>query len=249
MVLIEDKQYFAAYQDYCTAHKIISYGRDPVGFWDTKEEFELNANLILGAAIHKLALEGEQAFWKEYAVVADDCVAGKTGRFVGRNHKTWVAKCGEVGLPLDKVLRASEFDKVLSVSYAFRNSDSARWLDNSWTEATMRWSMNGLNCQGKADLLVRDRPVIVDLKTTSDIGGFDGAVIRYGYDMQNAFYEAGYKAVYGEVPQFIFVAVEKDAPYRVKEFVLDFFTLDQARQDMGYWMKRMYDDILSRREE
>ena len=246
--LIEDKEYFEAYKDYCTAHKIISYSRDPVGFWDTTEDKELNNNLILGAAVHKYALEGESAFWQEYAVVEEDAVAGKTGRFVGRNHKTWVAKCEEVGLPLDKVLRASEYDKVEAIGKAFRRSESARWLDNAWPEATMRWSMHGLNCQGKADLLVRDRPVIVDLKTTSDIGGFDGSVMRYGYDVQNVFYEAGYQAIYKQVPQFVFVAIEKESPYRVKEFVLDYFTLDQARTDMGYWMQRLYNDILSRRE-
>lgn len=245
---LSDEAYFGAYDQYVTAHKLITYSRDPVGFWDTQEDHAINDNLLFGAAVHKLCLEGEKAFWAEYAVLEDNLALTKGGRFCGRGHKTWVTLCENVGKPLDKVLRASEFERALSISDAFHESQHAHWWKASEVEQTLRWQMSGLDCQGKADMLCRNQHVIIDLKTSSNAAGFDGAALRYGYDIQAAFYSEGYRRVFGFKPRFLFLVIEKDAPHVMREFEFDMFTADQARSDMLYWAERLAADLEARRE-
>ena len=245
---ISDEDYFGAYDQYVTAHKLISYSRDPVGFWDTKETVEHNENLIFGAAVHKLCLEGEKSFWAEYAVLEDNLALTKGGRFVGRGHKTWVTLCENLGKPVDKVLRASEFDRALSISDAFYESELSHWWRASDVEQTLRWQMSGLDCQGKADMLCRMQNVIIDLKTSSNAAGFDGSALRYGYDIQAAFYSEGYKRVFGFKPRFLFIVIEKDKPHVMREFEFDKFTAEQAHSDMLYWAERFAADLEARSE-
>ena len=245
---ISDADYFGAYDQYVTAHKLISYSRDPVGFFDLKEAEDYNENLIFGAAVHKLCLEGETAFWQEFAVIEDNMALSKGGRFVGRKHKAWVTLCDNVGKPVDKVLRASEFERASSISGAFHQSEHAHWWRSSEIEQTLRWQMMNLDCQGKADMLCRDQNCIIDLKTSSNAAGFDGAALRYGYEIQAAFYAEGYKRVFGFKPRFLFLVIEKDAPHTMREFEFDFFTQEQARTDMMYWAERLASDLESRLE-
>lgn len=78
-------------------------------------------------------------------------------------------------------------------------------------------------CKGRADCILLDVftvPVIVDLKTTEDASarGFRDSCAKYSYHLQAAFYvdlmaAAGYLDA-----KFIFVAVEKSAPYGVQVF-------------------------------
>lgn len=245
---LSDQDYFGSYDKYVTAHKLIKYSRDPVGFFDTKEEEPPLDNLVVGAAVHKLALEGERAFQDEYCVIGDDLVETKGGRFVGRKSKAWHEACMSRGWATDKVLRHSEFLRIDSMARAFRRSEYAGYLEGSRVEVTMRWQMWGLDCQAKADILCGRNEAIVDLKTTSDVGGFEASVYRYGYDVQAAWYSLGYQACFGKTPRFIFVLVEKQEPWTVKEYQLDFFQLQQAHTDVEYWAKRLQGDIEARRE-
>lgn len=84
-------------------------------------------------------------------------------------------------------------------------------------EQTLLWrDPSGAWCRCKPDLLLRDERLIVDLKTTSKSAGPEGfraSARQYGYDWQAAFYSMGFKALFGELPRFLFVAVETEEPY------------------------------------
>lgn len=58
--------------------------------------------------------------------------------------------------------------------------------------------------------------VIVDLKTTTDAREFERSVFTYGYDIQAAFYCAVAEAIDGKKRKFVWLVVEKDAPYGVQ---------------------------------
>lgn len=61
------------------------------------------------------------------------------------------------------------------------------------------------------------RPIIVDLKKISraDPQTIRKSVHRYGYYMQDPFYREGYRAVFGEYPEFYFVFIQSEEPYLV----------------------------------
>lgn len=95
-----------------------------------------------------------------------------------------------------------------------------------WTDPA-----TGLECRSKIDKLCRELDVIIDLKVVMDStpSGFARAVVGFEYDCQAAWYMDGYKANFGEVPNFVFVAVSKTAPYEIGFYELNEDDLAAAR--------------------
>jgi hypothetical protein len=91
-------------------------------------------------------------------------------------------------------------------------------------------------CSAKADCLIPDRGLIVDIKTTSESAYWFKSVVRkYQYDLSAAFYldvfnsasmesEIGYNFT-----DFVLIAMEKSAPYLSRIFVFDQGYLADAR--------------------
>lgn len=86
-----------------------------------------------------------------------------------------------------------------------------------WNDAS-----TGELCRIRPDWL-RDDDVIVDLKTCEDASpdGFAKSVANWRYDVQDAFYCDGFRAVTGRKARFVFIAVEKKPPYAVAVYTLD----------------------------
>jgi exodeoxyribonuclease VIII len=88
-----------------------------------------------------------------------------------------------------------------------------------WTDPTTE-----ILCKCRPDFSMKDHPVIVDIKTTSDIERFNKSVAEYRYHVQDAHYSAGATSYYGDRPQFLFLAVSSSASggkYPVRMFELD----------------------------
>ncbi len=92
-------------------------------------------------------------------------------------------------------------------------------------ELTMRWTdeETGIICKGRADLHLERLGVCVDVKTCDDARApaFTRSVANYGYHRQDAFYDDGFRSAGAPLDHFLFVAVEKRAPYLVGLFNLD----------------------------
>jgi exodeoxyribonuclease VIII len=75
--------------------------------------------------------------------------------------------------------------------------------------------INGQPIRIRPDYLKDD--VIVDLKTTHDarVEAFSRSVFTFGYDVQAALYVDAAKAIDGKQRRFIWIVVEKEAPYGV----------------------------------
>ena len=84
---------------------------------------------------------------------------------------------------------------------------------------------------------LRSRPdyftdeIIIDLKTTAYLKGFDKSVFRYGYHRQAAMQLDGLESIDGKKRQYVLFAVEKDAPYLTSVFTLDEASIDEGRKD------------------
>lgn len=112
-----------------------------------------------------------------------------------------------------EVVSEEDYNTMVGMATALSGNAVARdLLRDGRSEVSVVWidEDTGLTCKARADWL---RPgVMVDLKTTQDVGEFERSVVRYGYHRQMAFYERGLSAHGIEVTPWI-IAVEKSAPY------------------------------------
>lgn len=77
------------------------------------------------------------------------------------------------------------------------------------------------------------RVTAVDLKTTEDAtkAGFERSVAKWGYEVQQAHYEAVYEAATGgTIDEFVFVAIEKSGPYEVAVHKLPEVWVDMGKE-------------------
>jgi len=99
---------------------------------------------------------------------------------------------------------------------------SAFWIDEE----------TGLKCKVRPDWLGGN--YVIDVKTTSKPAAeFARSVINFGYHRQDSFYREGLRAVGHEVDNFIFLVIEKQAPYDWR-----IFELSQEFKDLGFYQWR-----------
>jgi exodeoxyribonuclease VIII len=135
-----------------------------------------------------------------------------------------------------------------------RMADSARehpllqtYLDDPDTiiEGTGYFGYEGAECKVRPDLFNTRSGVVIDLKTTQegDPKGFGYSVRKYGYDFQTAFYMEGLRRMGYNPTQFIYLCVEKSAPYLTSAYEIDLTQVSRMKVKMGEacrtWVKCM----------
>jgi hypothetical protein len=96
-----------------------------------------------------------------------------------------------------------------------------KMLDTGAAEVSLFAKIDGILMKGRLDYVTNE--TILDLKTTEDAtpSGFSRSVANYRYHVQAAHYLAIGKELGMNVNRFIFIAVEKEAPYAVALYELD----------------------------
>jgi len=86
--------------------------------------------------------------------------------------------------------------------------------------------------RGKIDKLCHNAKMIIDLKTTADGSpqGFQSSVFKFNYHTQVAYYMDMCKEIGVDIERFLFVVVEKTAPYAVSVHELDQEAIELGRQ-------------------
>ena len=164
------------------------------------------AAMRLGTLVHCAVLEPDE-LTKRYQLSPD--------------RRTSAGKAAVVEMAAAGIEAVSEADlaQALQMADAVRsNSTAAMLLSNGQAEQSFWWDdiATGMRCKCRPDWF--DGETIVDLKTCSDASpaGFAKAVAAFHYQLQAAHYLCGTLA-----KRFVFVAVEKTAPYAVGVYELD----------------------------
>lgn len=94
------------------------------------------------------------------------------------------------------------------------------------SEVTLRWldETTGLPCKARVDYFKTGaKRIAVDIKTCIDASykGFGAAVARYDYDLQNAHYADGFRALGEPLDWYVLLAIESEAPYVCQPYLLD----------------------------
>ena len=184
--------------------------------WDKTHPKNSDA-FTLGTAAHSLILEND---WRGIVVVESD------------NWLTKAAKEAKVGALAEgkQPLLTKEWIQV----QAMRDSVMAHPLARAAftghrAEASVFWEEDGLSLKCRPDAW---KPgLLVDLKTTinADPREFGRTAYNLGYHQSAAHYQDGVKEATGELLLFVFVLVEKTAPYLVSVVQLDDEALEAGR--------------------
>jgi hypothetical protein len=170
----------------------------------------------MGTALHCLSLDGRKKFEASYIMKPEGLsLATKAG-------KEWKAEVGR-----KKVLNTGgKDDPWNSVQGMATSLERLAWFDPSQkdyikhNEISVYWDWEGVKCKGRLDRVLVDEGIVLDLKTTDSVDPetFLKKVVNLGYDFQAAYYARAAEEAFGKPFKFIFVAVERKAPFTVDLF-------------------------------
>ena len=145
-----------------------------------------------------------------------------------------------------EVLDQADFELVESIGQSVaKHPKVGSLLAQAESEVTFRWSELGLKFRCRTDAINDRQQVIIDLKTTRDSAlDFNRAVMRYDLHIQAYHYLRGVRRFTGKDYDFVFVVVEKSAPYGVKLYRLSEDYLKVAEKS---WFQAI--DTIKEREE
>lgn len=177
---------------------------------------EPTAAMQFGTALHAAVLEPLR-FANEYAVFDGD-----------RRTKDGKARYEALQASGTSIISAGDFDAITAMAVAVRNHRIAgSLLQDGVAEASVFWQHppTGLELKCRPDYWIRERGLVVDIKTCEDASptGFARSVAAYRYHVQAAHYRNGTGA-----SRFVFIAIEKKAPYAVATYELDVAALEHG---------------------
>lgn len=135
---------------------------------------------------------------------------------------------------------AEEHDTILGIAESAREAAGCL-LQNAYIEETVHWERAGVACKSRID--GRRGKTVFDLKTTADATQFDREAFRYRYHVQAAFYLDAIRSCGMDAEEFVFIVVEKTAPYMATVFWTDPAVIDAGRIEYMADLKR-YSDCL-----
>ena len=176
--------------------------------------------MVFGTVVHRLALEPERpAFAVKYL------------NWASKEGKAERERLEATGLP---ILSEADGDRATAIRDAlWSDAQIAEMLEGAQKEQVMLWDQHGVKCKAKADAI--GDGVVIDLKTTLDAGPqeFARSIAAFGYFRQAAHYLDGYEATKGErAKDFVFIAVESQAPHAVALYRLDAASIAAGRLEM-----------------
>lgn len=180
--------------------------------WAKEHPEEPTAAMMMGSAIHAAVMCPEE-FKQDYATLNIDRRT-KAGR---ESYEAYRASH-----PATQVLSESDYRIVTECAEAVKKQRTAyRLLTGGENEKAHVWTDEDTGIQLKvktdSEILLNGELWIVDFKTTTDAGtaSFTRDALRLGYAMQAAMYMEGCRKTGCDPKGFVFVAVEKSAPYAV----------------------------------
>ena len=172
--------------------------------------FPVTVNMEIGSAIHCRVLEGEDEFNSRFLLKPEGI------SYTTKEGKEWKAQNkGKT------ILAKQDYDNVLGMSESLFELD---WFNPNQTdyrkynELSIYWEVDGIPCKGRLDRLVDlgDRLLVLDLKSTDsiDFHSFLKKVVGgMNYIFQAAWYAEAASLAYNKPADFIFIGIERTAPY------------------------------------
>ena len=166
-----------------------------------------------GTAVHSYFLENDK-FKKNY-VFKPKAFNGRT-----KEGKEWMQEHGHLN-----ILGAEWEENLIQMNHNFLNSPAKFIYDNEGlAELSFFWDdIYKIKGKCRPDWLSVNGNTVVDLKTTKDASpkSFQRSISEFGYHIQAAWYLRGLRKLDIPAKEFIFIAIEKTAPYCIGVYRAD----------------------------
>ncbi|MFM2322155.1 MAG: Synechococcus phage [Pseudomonadota bacterium] len=214
---------------------LLELKRTPYHYWnkyinpDYKSE-PATAVQILGNALHTYVLEPDE-FEKRYFVIPKFNKVTKEGK------ERWQKIKAELGKK--ETLSSHQYQILqLMAGSLKKNKLAIQLLENAQVEQSLYWTDpdTGILCKCRPDILHHN--LVVDLKTTNDgsIEAFSKTIKEYGYHIQAAMIQEALKNLKQKIiKDFLFLIIEKKAPYATA-----IYPLNQASLEQGHYEFKKY---------
>jgi hypothetical protein len=165
----------------------------------------------MGTALHCRVLDGEAAFQASYIKRPDGInLSTKEG-------KEWKKTVGRKKI-LTTGGKDDPWNAVAGMTESLRKLDWFKGTDKDYikhNEVSIYWDWEDVKCKARLDRVLVDEGIVLDLKTTDSVepSMFQKKVVALGYDFQASYYAKAAEVAFGKPFRFIFVAVERRAPY------------------------------------
>lgn len=215
---------YHAETEHLSSSKIKTLLDNPYLFLNPPEREE-TPYFAIGSATHSLVLEPHK-FEEEFAVAPECDRRTKIGKETWENFVT--SSAGKT------VLTSQDYETAKNMSEALLKNDYVRFLlQNGVAECSFFSEIDGKKVKCRPDYYREDMGIIIDLKTTDDASpdGFLKTVANYGYYIQDPFYCDTLTSLGKHVNKFVFIAVEKKAPYMIGIYELDPVAKDFGRDE------------------
>jgi hypothetical protein len=216
----------------------MEFKRSPYHYWykylnpDYKSE-SATPPQILGNALHTYVLEPDE-FEKRYFVIPDFNKVTKEGK------ERWQ----KIKSELDKkeTLSAHQYQILQAMTASLqKNKLAMQVIEKAEIEQSLYWvdSDTGILCKCRPDILRSS--LVADLKTAHDgsAWSFSKAIYEYGYHIQAAMLQEALKNLNQKIiKDFLFLIIEKTAPYVIAVYQLDQRALDKGHQEFKTLLAR-----------
>ena len=204
----DDSAYYSDF-DFVTNSQLGRIAVSPAHYQHYKDNPELREEtkaLLFGRAFHLCILEPDKF---DELVVKEPKMDKRTKD--GKAMAKEFAESNEGKIILSPV----EWNSLIGMRNRIYSSvEATELLSKGNAEEVMVWEDPDTNvlCKCKADWVNLEDGYIMDIKTTQDATprGFRNSCYKWGYDRQSAFYSDAFG-----VNNFIFVVIEKSAPYNI----------------------------------
>ena len=207
-------------------------------------EYSLNHDLVKqtkamadGTAVHAFFLERDK-FDTDFVIKPADM------RLNTKAGKEWALE------QKDKIIVDSELgNNLYEMEKSFMDSPAKLIHDiKGQTELSYFWDDLG-TIKGKCrpDWLSDDGSIVVDVKTTTDASprGFQKSISTWGYYLQLGWYLRGLRKLGLPAKQFIFIAIEKTAPFCVGDYRADQEMINYAMKELDQLMPEIQTAMVS----
>lgn len=219
--------------------KLKEFIASPLDFYETRvlkcrqKEYERAPHFEIGQAFH-LFMQNGLPFY-EHVVVNDKYDSWRTNEA-----KAWRALHENTGRLVLSPENVAAVEKMGARVKA--HSVVSKLLEGTDCEVTFRKSFGQWAVQCRPDRYREG--IICDFKTVESIDDFERNLVNHSYHMQAAWYQEVVHACLGlpeDTPKarFVFVVVEKEPPYEVQPFELDFDSLAVGRAEVIMALRRM----------
>lgn len=182
-----------------------------------KKRWPATPNMTLGSALHCAVLEGNEVFDASYIERPKDL------KLTTKEGKDWAAQQKNAGRT---VLTGEQTDQLKGMVQSLQQLEwflPERQTDlRKYSELSIYWEWCGIDCKARLDRVIEleDKVLVLDLKTTDSVNPkkFLDKVLYLNYLFQAAYYTEAAAVAFDKPASFIFVGVERDAPYCVDYF-------------------------------